>query len=96
MSNQVNIDPCIFTNPWIKSKTYGYKWYDNYSSGYCTNFDSIPKTPIKFLEKVLTNECDENFDTLINFIVDNEMGINIGGNWLDYNEIANLLNTVLD
>lgn len=34
---------------------------------------------------------NENFDTLINFIVDNKMGINIGDQWFYYDKISNIL-----
>lgn len=94
MSSIVTIQPCKFTNYPQDDITYGYRCYDEYGSTYDNLWEKedMDLSPIETLKKVY-DECDGN-DTLtlmFDFIIDNELGIFVGDDWLEWIQIRRIL-----
>lgn len=103
MSSVITIQPCKFTNyPQQNVITgliednisYGYRCYDDYGSTYNNLWEEedTKLSSIEILEKVF--EDHKGNDTLVlmfDFLVENELGIFVGNDWLEWNQIKEIL-----
>jgi hypothetical protein len=92
MSNRVTITTTEFKNvrESPKSKTYGFRMYDDEGQIYDNAWDSIPKTDMEVLKKV-NEECASDVLDMLDFVRDNETGIYVDGNWYEWDEIKDIL-----
>lgn len=86
MSNQVTIEPCEFTNVRSGHVTKGFRMYDDHAQAYDNTWDSIPDDDMDVLDKVCESDNVEIKDMLL-FIRENQKGINIGGEFYNYEAI---------
>ena len=92
MSNRVTIQPTIFENHPTGEKTHGFRFYDDYAQFYCNTLESpLPDNDLDMLRLVMDN-LDDVGSAMIDYIIENEVGINIGGEWYDYEAIADIVN----
>jgi hypothetical protein len=100
MSSIVTIVPCKFTdypqrNVLIEdSISYGYRIYDDYGSAYNDLWDrgDMDLSSLEILEKVCGDrEGDNTIDIMFDFLVENELGIFIGDDWLEWDQIEKIL-----
>jgi hypothetical protein len=89
MSNRANIEPTEFKNVRTGEKTYGVRVYDDYDQMYDNTWDSIPDNDMDVLREVLKSDA-RDLQGILEFIMENEKGICIGGNWYDWDEIKDL------
>lgn len=91
MSNQVHIMPTIFidaVHERVKSKTYGFRIYDDYSKDYDNTWDEIPELDGKLLEKVIASKDNlSEGKTILNYIKHSQSGLFIDSKWYDWEEI---------
>ena len=92
MSSIVTIQLCKFTNyPQVEdSISYGYRCYDDYGATYNNIWEKedIELSPIEILKKVYDEKGYNNtLELMFDFIVENELGIFIGTDWLTWDQI---------
>jgi hypothetical protein len=92
MSNRVSIVTTQFTNIREESEpaTYGFRMYDDNDQLYNNTWDSIPKTDMEILKRVLEDDSYEVSD-MLDFVRDNKTGIYIDGNWYEWNKIKDVI-----
>ena len=90
MSNNVCIEPTVFVNERTGCKSHGVRVYDDYDQTYDNNFEFIPADDMDVL-KLVRKSCDEKIGAMLDFIVEEEKGIEIGGTWYDWAEIKGVL-----
>jgi len=89
MSNRISIDPTEFKNVKTGDITFGVRVYDSYSNTYDNTWDSIPTDDKDIIKKVL--ECDNQLiKDIIDFGKQEQNGIDIDGNYYDWDEIKEL------
>jgi len=86
MSNPAFLVATTFDSHVIGTKTHGFRLYDNEAQCY----DNLSESPItddmELLQYAL--ECDGNdIRGILDFIKENEKGININDNYYDWDEI---------
>ena len=102
MSSIITIQPCKFTNypqvitePIEDSISYGYRCYDDYGDTYNNLWEKedMNLSPLEILEKV----CDDRegdgsvVGLMFDFLVEEELGIFVGNDWLEWDQIKEIL-----
>jgi hypothetical protein len=82
----MNITPTEFKNVRENIKSYGVRIWDSYAQTYDNSWDSIPKDDMEVLAKVIES-ADEVTEEMLDHVKREELGINIGGNYYDWDEI---------
>jgi len=88
--NSVTIEPTKFVDVRTGGETFGYRIFDNYDCYYNNTLESIPDDNLELLKIVCENETD-GILSMIDFITENEKGVEIGGVWYDFDEIKHIL-----
>jgi hypothetical protein len=103
MSSIITIQPCKFTNyPQHNVVTrliedgisYGYRIYDNYGSTYNNLWEKADMnlSPLEVLKKVYDgSKGDDTVELMFDFLVENELGIFVGNDWLEWDQIKEIL-----
>lgn len=86
MSNRVSIVPTEFVNVRSGNKTFGVRVYDDEGQSYDNTWESIPDDDLDVIEKVLQSD-DMNIRGIMDFVRENEKGVEIDGTWYDWDEI---------
>lgn len=90
MGNQITIEPTEFINVRSGEKTFGFRLYDDYGQTYDNTWDSILDDDMEILKKVMKSD-DAFVSDAISFIRENEKGIDIGGEWYDWEQIKHII-----
>jgi len=94
MSNRISIDPTEFRNVRSGQKTLGVRVYDDYSTAYDNNWDSIPDDDLDVIEKVL--ECDnKEIQAIMDFVKEEKKGIDVDGTYYDWDEIKEVFQVAM-
>lgn len=88
--NRVTIEPTKFVNVRSGEESLGYRMYDNYGSHYDNTLESIPDDDLELLKIVVTNN-DDIIQDLLDYVVETESGIEIGGVCYNYSEIKHII-----
>jgi len=91
MSNKVTIEPCEFVSARSGSVTKGFRMYDDHAQAYDNTWDSIPDDDMDVLDKVVSESDNVEVKDMLLFLKENEKGLNIGGEWYDYEQIKEYL-----
>lgn len=90
--NKVNIEPTKFINTRTGSETYGYRAYDDEGQTYCNTFVDPPADDdLDFLEQVMENSPDEILQGMLDFVLESESGLYIGGEFYPHEEIKDII-----
>lgn len=97
MSNPVNLNATRFENYMQDEDRVSFGWYmyDDENKTYA-NFGSYGFSDDLELLKSLESELNDVSKALLLCVYDMKTGMNINGNWYDYEEIEEVLKTVLD
>lgn len=90
MSNVATIQPTVFHNYNTEDKTHGVRVYDSYSQTYDNTWESIPDDDMEILRLVKDND-NEIISGIIDFIVEDELGIMIGKEYYEWDIIKDIL-----
>jgi hypothetical protein len=90
MSNAIRIIPTKFVNVRTGSETFGYRAYDNYDQCYYNTWDAIPDDDLEVLRMVLEDPCDA-LSGMLDFCEEEMSGLWIGDNYLEWDEIKNII-----
>jgi len=96
MSNNVAIQTTEFKNVPSGEVTKGFRIYDDYGCYYDNNWESIPEDDIEILEMVIDTHdprcrgVDDPIRDMLKFIKEEEKGVNINGEWYDWDTIKEL------
>lgn len=88
MANQVCLQRTEFKNLSDGKTSTGWRIYDDYGQTY-NNLGEAPENDLELLEFVKQNGDDVS-NTIMNFIHEDEKGIEINGTWYDWDEIKHL------
>lgn len=91
--NTINIQRTTFIDHPSQEKSIGYRYYDDYASGY-QNFETesiFAMDDLTFLAHV-RKEAPEALREMLSFAAENEKGVYIDGKFYDWDEV----NVVLD
>lgn len=91
MSNRVTIEPTTFINERSGVITHGFRAHDDYGSTYNNTFDKIVADDLAFLADVMKCKYDNVLDTMIDYLVENQRGIEVGGTWYDWEQIESIV-----
>ena len=90
MSNHVVIQPTKFINMLQNgeedTKTYGVRVYDSYNKSYENDWPIIPEDPLEILGLVCDSDDDAILD-MISWITTQEQGIEIAGEFFEWEQI---------
>lgn len=86
MSNRACIQATEFHDKPAGSITYGFRIYDNEGQTYDNTWDSIPDDDMEVLKMVCRSD-DETVRGIIDFIIEQENGVEIGDEWYDWEQI---------
>ncbi len=91
----LNLEPTVFKNVRQDSETFGYRCYDEYLAVYENNWESIPDNDMEFLADVVedcnNNSAPDGVKDALEHCKDNEVGLTIGGQYYDFEEILEVL-----
>ncbi len=92
MSNRVSIQPTIFEDHADGNKTYGVRIYDDYDTVYTNlwNPEDLDALPLDILAKVVEGACQKTAE-MLDFVREGQHGIYIGGDWLTWEFIREVL-----
>lgn len=90
MSNRITVEPTKFVDVRSGQETFGYRIFDDYGCCYDNTLESIPDDDLELLKIVCENETDGVL-AMIDFVTENENGIEIGGVFYDHEEIKHIL-----
>ncbi len=88
--NRVTIEPTIFVNARSEHKSQGVRVYDNYAQTYCNTWDSIPDDDLEVL-KLVAKMDDENVKAMLEHLIEEEKGVEIGGEFYAWEVIRPIL-----
>lgn len=93
MSSFITIQPCRFVNYPSEETSYGYRAYDDYASVYNNLWkkEDLDLTNIEIVEKIYIEEGSDEIELMFEFIIENELGIFVGDNWLNWDQIKSIL-----
>lgn len=94
MSNRLVIQPTKFinlNNGVEDGPTYGVRVFDEYGCSYCNAWDSIPGEPLEILRKVCVEMNDENTMAMLDNVQENELGLNIGDDYFEWEQIKDII-----
>ena len=87
--NKVTIQPTIFENHPLGTRTYGYRIYDDCGQTYCNTWEFIPDDDLDILRQVL-EDYDETAQAMLTYISDSECGLLIGQEPYSWDRIKHL------
>jgi hypothetical protein len=91
MSNRLCIVSTEFRNARTEGTTYGVRIYDNYDNVYDNLWEGILYDDLEILATVLKDtKGNERVEAMFDFIQENENGIDIDGEWYDWDQIKHL------
>ena len=80
--NKINLVSTKFTNIKSGEESFGYRIYDDYSSEY----NNLLDTPIDDDLDLLAQAIEDSHE-MLDFVRENETGVDINGTWYDWEEI---------
>jgi hypothetical protein len=90
MSNRIYFEPTKFTNVRHGGVSFGYRAYDDYGQSYDNTWEVIPDDDIEFLKKII--DCnDELVGAMLDFAQENQQGVYVSGNFIEWAELHPLL-----
>jgi hypothetical protein len=92
MANRITIEPTKFVNVRTDNVSFGWRAYDDYSQCYDNTLERIPEDDLEFLSLVVEHNCDVILGGMLDFVTNNEQGINIGDNHYTHDQIKEILN----
>lgn len=90
--SKVCIQTTEFKNVPQGTTTKGFRIYDDYGSFYDNTWDNIPESDTDILDKIIEDHGgksagDDPIRGLIDWIREEECGVEINGQWYDWDEI---------
>jgi hypothetical protein len=98
MSNKVTIQTVEFKKVPSGEVTKGFCISDNYGNAYGNTWGSIPEDDMEILKKVLADHfynsgsllATDNIGEMLDYVDINESGVEINGEWYDWEQIGEL------
>ena len=90
MSNHAVLQATKFVAHPQGTETLGYRLYDDYAQSYDNNMESLPDDDLEFLKLVLGLDHSDVVTEIFAFIEEEHTGLDINGNWYDWDDIKHL------
>lgn len=86
MSNRA----CVIRTDFVSydGTTKGVRIYDDYGCYYTNNFEDVPADDMELFKELLKIELSsQNDDSVLSFVVEQQMGVEIDGVWYDWEQL---------
>lgn len=67
--------------------TYGFRLYDEYAKVYDNNSETLIEDDLELLKYAASVEDTDGTQAILNFVFEQETGMEINGTWYDWDEI---------
>jgi hypothetical protein len=89
MSNRPMLITTIFENYPSHYLSYGFRMCDDYAQTYCNSMERsvLDLSPLEFLELVVYSWTDDVVTDIVDYMLENSVGIFINDTWFDWDQI---------
>lgn len=93
--NRITLQATVFENRPQGTKTVGYRIYDSHGKAYSNTLQALPDDDLELL-RIAMDYGDETTQDMIGFCLEYEVGLYIGDEWYEWDQIKHLFVGVND